>query len=80
MFFHISKTKQDNFPHNHQTTNFFVSLDEGWHHTFDQNNNNIWYKGYLDNGELADKALEIAEEEEPQRTGNFCVKIGRAHV
>ena len=73
MFFHISKTVQDNFPYNHLTENFVVNLDEGWHQATDQNNNKIWYKGYLDQGQLSDHVLEIANEEEPKHSGNFCV-------
>jgi hypothetical protein len=73
MFFCISKNKQDNFPYNYQTNNFVISLDEGWTHTLDQHNNDIWYKGYLDAGKLSDKILIIANEEEPTHSGNFCV-------
>jgi hypothetical protein len=73
MFFQISKFKQDNFPHNHQTANFVISLDEGWAHTKDLKNNDIWYKGYLDSGQLSVSVLDIAEEQEPTHHGNFCV-------
>jgi hypothetical protein len=73
MFFQISKTKQDNFPYNHQTKNLVISLDEGWAHVQDQHGNDIWYKGYLDQGCLANHVLKIAQEEEPQNTGNFCI-------
>ena len=73
MFFHISKTHQDNFPYNHKTENFVVSLDEGWHHTQDSYNNDIWYKGYLDAGLLENHVLEISNEETPSYDGNFCV-------
>lgn len=73
MFFQISKTKQDNFPFNHQTENFVISLDEGWSQTSDQHGNAIWYKGYLDAGKLSDNVLIIAEEEEPKHSGTFCV-------
>lgn len=72
MFFQISKTKQDNFPYNHQTANFVVSLDEGWQHIQYQNND-IWYKGYLDSGDLTEHVVEIANQEEPTYYGNFCV-------
>ena len=73
MFFHIGKTSQNNFPYNHKTKNLVVSLDEGWSYIQDQHGNDIWYKGYLDRGYLHDNVLDIAEEEEPQNTGNFCV-------
>lgn len=72
MFFQISKTKQDNFPYNHQTANFVVSLDEGWQHIQYQNND-IWYKGYLDSGNLRERVIEISNHEEPTYYGNFCV-------
>jgi hypothetical protein len=73
MFFHISKNKQDNFPHNHQTKNFVISLDEGWTHVQDYQGNRIWYKGYLDDAPLSWYAVRISEEQEPQHTGNFCI-------
>lgn len=73
MFFHIGKTSQNNFPYNHKTKNLVVSLDEGWSYIQDQHGNDIWYKGYLDRGYLHDNVLDIAVEEEPQNTGNFCV-------
>ena len=73
MFFHVSKTAQNNFPYNHITENFVISLDEGWHQTTDQHGNKIWYKGYLDQGRLADHAVEIGDQEEPKYSGNFCV-------
>jgi len=73
MFFHISKQQQNNFPYNHQTKNFVISLDEGWGHTQDQHGNDIWYKGYLDTADLSIKAVEISSEEEPKHSGNFCV-------
>jgi len=73
MFFAITKESQHNFPHNHQTKNLVVSLDEGWAQTVDQQGNDIWFKGYLDQGHLADHAVEISSEIEPQYNGNFCV-------
>jgi hypothetical protein len=73
MFFQISKSTQNNFPNNYQTENFVISLDEGWSTAMDRHNNKIWYKGYLDDLNLSDHVLDIAEEEEPQHSGNFCV-------
>lgn len=73
MFFHISKTVQDNFPHNHITENFVISLDEGWTHVYDQFGNDVWYKGYLDDAPLRWFAVRISEEQDPQHSGNFCV-------
>ena len=73
MFFHISKNKQDNFPHNHITENFVISLDEGWQQTVDQHNNSIWFKGYLDNGLLKDYVLELVKEDIPTHSGLFCI-------
>jgi hypothetical protein len=73
MFFHISKLPQANFPYNYQTENFVISLDEGWTTTKDRHGNKIWYKGYLDDLNLSEHVLTIAEEEEPQYSGNFCL-------
>ena len=73
MFFSITKHPQSRFPHNHQTKNLVVSLDDGWSHTCDLDSNDIWFKGYLDQGHLEDHAVEISHEDEPQYTGNFCV-------
>ena len=72
MFFHISKTSQNNFPYNYHTTNFVISLDEGWSQTVDSNNNTIWFKGYLDRGNLRNNISAIIEEIEPTYPGNFC--------
>jgi hypothetical protein len=73
MYFQISKTKQDNFPHNHQNKKFIISLDEGWSHTKDIHCNDIWYKGYLDQGSLSDHIEVISQEESPKHSGNFCI-------
>jgi len=73
MFFYVSKQHQSNFPHNHKTKNFVISLDEGWSQTRDQHGNDIWYKGYLDADNLPDKVIEISAEEDPKHSGNFCV-------
>jgi hypothetical protein len=73
MFFHVSKTKQDNFPYNHQTNHFVISLDEGWTQVQDYQGNDIWYKGYIDDAPLQWHAVRISTENEPKHTGNFCV-------
>lgn len=73
MFFYVSKSKQDNFPYNHQTKNFVVSLDEGWTHVYNSQGDNIWYKGYLDDAPLQWYAVRISEETIPTHSGNFCV-------
>jgi hypothetical protein len=73
MFFQISDKLLDNFPTNYQHNNLYVNLDHGWHTTFDQHNNRIFYKGYLDNLTIADCVLDIACQEEPVYTGNFCL-------
>jgi hypothetical protein len=73
MFFHVSKTTQDNFPHNHQTKNFVISLDQGWTHVQDFQGNDIWYKGYIDDAPLRWYAVRVSAEQQPQQTGNFCV-------
>jgi hypothetical protein len=68
MFFSVSKSAQKNFPYSHKTEHFYVNLDEGWHQQ-----GNTWYKGYVDQGQLADKLPAILNETEPTHTGNFCV-------
>jgi len=73
MFFYISKEPQSNFPHNHKTKNFVISLDEGWCHDKDHYGNDLWYKGYLDDGKLSDLVREICQETEPMYMGNFCI-------
>ena len=73
MFFHVGKQRQQNFPHNYQCENFVVSLDEGWHTASDKQGNPIWYKGYLDQGNLADHVVGISLEKIPKHYGNFCV-------
>ena len=73
MFFHISKKVQPNFPYNHQTANFVISLDEGWTKVCDQHGNDIWYKGYLDHGDLQQQAQTLSQELTPTQSGNFCV-------
>ena len=73
MFFSITKQIQPNFPYNHQTKNFVISLDEGWEKSKDLHGNDIWYKGYLDHGNLKDHVSIIAYEEYPTYSGNFCI-------
>lgn len=50
-----------------------VSLDHGWHHTWDAEGQDIWYKGYLDQWHLADKVQEIVACVHNHHTGNYCV-------
>jgi len=73
MFFHVGKQAQQNFPHHHKCGDFVVNLDEGWHTTSDRQGNPIWYKGYLDQGKLADHVVGISLETIPKHFGNFCV-------
>lgn len=73
MFFTISKNHQENFPYNHKTDNFIISLDEGWSETVDADGNPIWFKGYLNQGNLSTNILNIIQETEPSYLGNFCV-------
>lgn len=73
MFFHIGKTTQSNFPHNHQSKDFIISLDEGWTHFQDHLGNDVWYKGYLDDDILSRFAVNISSETIPSCSGNFCV-------
>ena len=77
MFFHISKTVENNFPHNHITENFVINLDEGWTHVYDQYGNDVWYKGYLDDAPLRWFAVRISEEQEPQYSGNSKTAFAR---
>lgn len=73
MFFEICDSKRDNFPHNFQHKDLFINLDHGWNTDYDKHNNKLFYKGYLDNYCLEDFLDEIAEQEEPLFTGNFCL-------
>lgn len=73
MFFHIGKITQSNFPHNHQSKDFIISLDEGWTHVQDHLGNDVWYKGYLDDDILSRFAVNISSETIPSYSGNFCV-------
>jgi hypothetical protein len=79
MFFHISRSKQDNFPNHHQTKHFVINLDDGWTQVQDYLGNDIWYKGYLDDAPLAWFAVRISEETVPTYSGNFCVIKVTAH-
>jgi hypothetical protein len=73
MFFQISNSKLDNFPVNYRHNNLVVNLDDGWHIAYDEHNNTLFYKGYLDKGKIKDYILEISNQEEPLYTGNFCL-------
>jgi len=73
MFFHIGNISLDNFPRNYQHNNLYVNLDHGWHEIHDQHNNKIFYKGYLDHANIEDHLIDIASQEEPLYTGNFCL-------
>jgi hypothetical protein len=48
-------------------------LDNGWQTTHDEHNNTLFYKGYLDKGKIENYILDIANQEEPFYTGNFCL-------
>ncbi len=73
MFFEICNSKLDNFPYNYQHNNLFINLDHGWKTAYDEHGNTIFYKGYLDKGNIEDFILDIARQEEPFLTGNFCL-------
>lgn len=73
MFFHICNSKLDNFPVNYQHNDLVVNLDSSWTKSHDAHNNVLFYKGYLDNGLIEDYILDIANQEEPFFTGNFCL-------
>jgi hypothetical protein len=73
MFFHISNINQANFPFNYQHNNLVINLDNGWIKSSDEHNNVLFYKGYLDQGKIENFISEIANQEEPLYTGNFCL-------
>ena len=73
MFFNITTKELDNFPIKYRHGNLVINLDSGWSETADNNNNKIFYKGYLDQGPIAEYIEEIARQEEPIYTGNFCI-------
>lgn len=73
MFFNISKQVLSNFPYHYKHNSLVVNLDAGWHQAYDQFNNKIFYKGYLDNHSIHNCILDIAEQEEPKFIGNFCL-------
>lgn len=73
MFFNVGKEERPNFSHNHRSKSLVVSLDEGWQHTLDQDTNDIWFKGYMDDGDLSEHAVAISQESDPLHHGNFCV-------
>ena len=73
MFFNITTKELDNFPIKYRHGNLVLNLDSGWSESFDNNNNKIFYKGYLDQGPIAEYIEEIACQEEPIYTGNFCI-------
>ena len=73
MFFNIGSKSLDNFPKNYQHNSLYINLDEGWHKSHDQHGNILFYKGYVDNVNIEDVLLEIANQEEPTFYGNFCL-------
>jgi hypothetical protein len=73
MFFHITDIKLNNFPYSHQHNNLVINLDNGWTIATDEYNNQLFYKGYLDQGKIENYIFEIANQEEPIYTGNFCL-------
>lgn len=73
MFFNISQTKLSNFPYHYRHNNLVVNLDAGWNEIADVYNNKIFYKGYVDEANIHNCILDIAQQEEPGYVGNFCV-------
>lgn len=73
MFFNIGLKSLENFPVHYQHENLIINLDSGWTIAEDKHKNKIFYKGYLDNGNLANHVIDISEQEEPLYTGNFCL-------
>ncbi len=72
MFFHIGQIK-DNFPYHYSHDGLYINLDEGWNSGKDENGNQLYFKGYADNYNLNDILNQVANQEEPFYTGNFCV-------
>lgn len=73
MFFKICDRSLGNFPFHYRHNDLYINLDHGWATTYDNHKNILFYKGYIDNGDIKDRILDIANQEEPKLTGNFCL-------
>ena len=74
MFFHISKTAQENYPCQWQLGNFVISTDPGWKHLV-IGPVQILYKGYADPGPLESLLGQVMFQTVPHLTGNFCALV-----
>ena len=74
MFFHISKTAQENYPCHWQLGNFAISTDEGWKHLA-IGPVQILYKGYADMGPMESLLGQVMFQTVPHLTGNFCALV-----
>ena len=74
MFFNIGPVHLENYPCHWQLGSFSVSTDNGWN-LVKQNNADILYKGYADRAVLKTLLDEIADQDVPALTGNFCAIV-----
>ena len=76
MFFSVSKNTQINFPCQHNMAGLIINTDLGWH-SKTVNGVDYLYKGYADADKLENLLPQIAGQEQPKFTGNFCVFVNR---
>jgi hypothetical protein len=72
MFFHVSKTAQENYPRHWQLGSFSISTDQGWQRTA-FGATELLYKGYVDSAPIESVLEKIAFQSTSTLTGNFCV-------
>jgi hypothetical protein len=74
MFFHISKTAQQNYPCHWQLGDFAISTDNGWKHLV-IGPVQILYKGYANIGPMESLLGQVMFQTVPHLTGNFCALV-----
>lgn len=74
MFFSISKNAQRNFPCQYSMAGLTINTDSGWQ-VATVNGVNYVYKGYADTDRLENLLTQIADQTQPEFTGNFCVFV-----
>jgi hypothetical protein len=74
MFFCIGRDDNDNYPCQERFGSLVVSTDPGWTRSTIAGHP-VLFKGYVDQGRLQDRLLEIIQQSVPMITGNFCVLI-----
>lgn len=74
MFFHISKTAQDNFSTFYKIGNLVVSTDPGWKR-YETQDFSCVFKGYADDVHLEKSIADIIMDKQLRYTGNFCVIV-----